>query len=211
MHEILSTHPAVVAHRVKVDELDTAEAAWRERTRAARADHEAALADFRRKKTDLLLAGRETPAPPEPPADNSDEARLFLDQRSRLRDEERDVYASICHEVEAMAEVRELALIDQARPLVEKLTGVASELEALASAVRTVRLHRERRVDGVPAGEGVSDRIRHRVEVRDLVAAVIDGVSLLAPIDPPQRGIIAAGFQPDPLPTPLTRSRRDQI
>jgi hypothetical protein len=98
MHEILSRHPSFLAFEEKVGKLDEAEAAWRERTSAARADYKAQVADYRREKQAALLSGSEPPVEPEPLPDNSDEARLFLDQWSALRARRRDLLADLAPE-----------------------------------------------------------------------------------------------------------------
>jgi hypothetical protein len=201
-HPILASHPAYQAHMEEVAKFDEAEAAWRERTRKAREDYEAGLAEYRSDKAVALLEGREPPREPQPPADGGpDEARLFLDQRQALRYARRDLLADLAPEVEAAARARMEEIVDEARPLLAELESLADESGQLVAVVRSCLLSKERS-ENVPAGHGRGDRMRHTVTVLDLAAAVIDGFSLFDPMAPEPARLIAASFEAPEEPKP---------
>jgi hypothetical protein len=201
MHEILSRHPSFLAFEEKVGKLDEAEAAWRERTSAARADYKAQVADYRREKQAALLSGSEPPVEPEPLPDNSDEARLFLDQRSALRARRRDLLADLAPEVEDAAHRRWREIADEARPHVDALEKLADESRELVATVRMTLVPAERRdADAVPPGHGRGDRMRHSVSVGDLVDIIANDGSPFDPVAPPGPRMIAATFEAPPRP-----------
>lgn len=202
-HPILANHPDYIAHEEEAEKLDEAENSWRERTRTARADYEERLADHRAAKAEALLAGDPPPPEPAPPADGGpDEARLFADQRSALRARRRDLLADLASEIETEARNREEEIAAEARPHIEALQRLADESAELVATVRTVKLPAERR-DGVPAQHGVADRMRQGVvDIADLVASVVDGLSLLEPVEPEPPRMIAATFEPPEEPSP---------
>ena len=194
MHEILSTHPAYLAHEEEVSKLDGAEAKWRERTSAARADYGAQVADYRREKQAALISGSEPPVEPEPLPDNSDEARMLLDQRSALRARRRDLLADLAPEVEDAAHRRWREIADEARPHVDALEKLADESRELVATVRMVLLPAERR-DAVPPQHGRSDRMRFALSVVDLVDIIADDGTPFDPVAPPGPRMIAASFE----------------
>jgi hypothetical protein len=206
VHEILTRHPAYLAHEEKVSKLDEAEAVWRERTRAARVDYEARLSEYRSRKAEALLAGDPPPPEPAPPPGGQDEARLFLDKRQALRDERRDVLADIAPEVEGAAHRRWREIADEAGPHVDALEKLAAEAGELVSTVRMTLLPAERR-GGVPPPHGRADRMRHSLSVGDLVEVITSDGSPFDPVTPLGPRMIAASFEAPPRPEDEPPSR----
>jgi hypothetical protein len=209
MHEILSNHPQYAEHQEKVADLNAARGKWETRTRELSDKYQVRLSDYRREKSEALLRGERPPPEPEPPEVATDEARLFQDRMTALRAEERELLADLCDEIEAAAVARERELADEARPLVAELQRKVDEAAELTTMMRTVRLRRDRR-DGVPAGHGVSDRMRQKVTVVDMLTVVAEGGSLFDPVEPSQPEIVAASFEPEP-EKPVSKTMRDRI
>lgn len=180
-HPILTDHPRIKEHRAQVEEVEKARAHWRERNQKAADEWQEALKKYRNEARLALLRGDEPPAEPTPPAADASEARTFLDELARLRDEEQRITADLVDELEVGAAAREKELLDLARPLVGKLDTITAELAELVATTRRARTLKERR-DGVSPGSGVSDRMLQRVTPADVVEAVIGGWRLLDPV-----------------------------
>jgi hypothetical protein len=185
MHEIVTAQPQFEAIQEGIARLEAARREWQKRGRIAGKEYQAALAEHREVAKAALLRGEEPPPEPEPPAAGTpEEARLFLGELNRLRNEEKELLAWIAPDVAERARARERELLEAARPHVETLADIRDELGDLVAITRQVLMQRERRIDGITAGTGHSDGMRHRVTITDVATAVTDTMSLL---DPPNR------------------------
>lgn len=212
MHEIVTGHPGYQEIQEQIGRVEAARREWHERGRIAGEKHQSALAEHREAAKAALLRGEEPPAEPEArTVGTPEEARLFLEEVNRLRDEEKELLARIAPEAELLARSRERELLEVARPHVEALAEIREELADLLATTRHVLMQWERRIEGTAAGTGRSDSMRQSLTISDVAAAATGSMSLLDSATVPQPGIVAAGFQPDPKPAPLTRSRRDQL
>jgi hypothetical protein len=183
MHEIVTAHPQFEAIQEGIAKLEAARREWQERGRIAGEEYQAALAVHRQAAKAALLRGDEPPPEPEPPsAGTPEEARLFLEELNRLRNDERELLAWIAPDVAEHARARERELLEAARPHVDALADIRDELGDLVATTRQVLMQRERRIDGTTAGTGHSDRMRHRVTIADVATAVTDTMSLLDPL-----------------------------
>ena len=193
-HRILAEHPTVLALTERDADLEAARRVFLERQQKRRAEHEAAVAEHWRAVREAVLAGEPPPPEPIPPPDESDQARLFLDEQGKLRIERRELLASLADELEPAAEARAAELLDRVRPHVAEIEEVAVELAELVSTMRHLRMLRERH-DSIAPGEGLSDRMRTRVTPADVVNAVIRGERLLDPVKPPRRQGVVTSVQ----------------
>lgn len=142
-------HPAVADTKVwrrytaEVAELEAKHAKVTERMRAAEADHQAALAEYRR-QLDAGTAPASGPPVWHPPADP---ARI-QHERAALRSRRTEVLAQLADQAEAALRAREGELLVRAAELVDELEPIRTELVEMLQTMRALSAAR-----GVPGGD----------------------------------------------------------
>ena len=177
-HSILSEHPRTVEIEDELKETEAAQARFLARRKEEQVDYETRREEWRVDREHALIAGDPVPDPPTPPESAADEARFYMERLAEGRQRRRDVHAEIAPEIEASASVREADLLDQARPLIDQLAGIAVEVTDLLDVVRQVATA-EAVADGITPES--RRKFRHVVTAADLVAIVSTGGS---PLDP---------------------------
>lgn len=211
MHEILTSHPAIVDLDRQVDELKQAEAKYRQRVEAVMQPYRERMGAWEFDTDQAILEGREPePQPPAPDLGADQRApHLFLQRRSQLQAERGEVLAQICFEVEAAAGDRECQLLAAAKDLVDRLEVIAAEHDRLLHAVREVRSAADASGDERPVPSR-SSRMRSHIGVSELVDLLQAGGSAFDLAAPPGLPLPTGhGDEPEPAPRePVPRRGR---